>query len=147
MVSAAAGTGSAGTGSAGTGSAADLVCPYRLFNTKLTEFIADLQPLIGHLPEYAILSKTTMVLATFNGRGNQEVFDTYVAKPYEDRIIASDESFFLTSSYDQFNSAGFVQLLKSVWGSVSDSDKTAIWNHLKVLIVLNRRCCQSRNAQ
>ena len=118
----------------------ELVSPWRMFNLKLNDFIADLKPIIGHLPEYSVLQASTKVMANLDEKTNQNFFNQYVAEAYAERIVASDESFFLKSSYDEFSNVGVVHLLKNAWTTLAETDKAAVWAHLQVLIVLNRRC-------
>lgn len=116
--------------------------PHDLFNRKLSEFAAAVKPLVGHLPEYALLVSSIKWLTQFEPHRNQHLFDQVVASLYEERIIAKDEAFFLSpGSLDYHQSPGLVDLLRSVWtSSLTDADKQAVWAHLQVLVVLNRRC-------
>lgn len=119
-------------------------CPFTLFNNKLIDFVDDLQGVIGHLPEYAVMSSSARFLAQFKLRQNQELFDRLVATPYGASILARDEHFLLEETFDDIggggSSAGVVSLIKSVWKSLTDADRESIWAHMHVLIVLNGRC-------
>ncbi len=126
--------------------------PHDHFNRKLVEFVADVKPLVGHLPEYALLLEGIKWFTRFTPDRNQQIFDRYVAHPYEARIVNEDEAFFMTdpaldSHQQQAHTPGIVDLLRSVWQSrLDDTDKRAVWKHLQVLIVLNRRCCAAAAA-
>lgn len=129
-----------------TGPRAD---PFDLFNRKLTDFVADLHPVIGHMSEYAFVSSCVKWCIQFDPRKNQEFFDRYVMAPYEDRIMRRDEQFFLNDSLggysEDMNVGGVVQLIKQVWATnMSDADRSAVWAHLHVLAVLNRHCRDAR---
>jgi hypothetical protein len=115
---------------------------YEIFNRPLIDFIADLRPIIGHLPEYGLALSSAKWMAQFDESRNQRIFDLHVASKFESHIEEKNEEVFLQSSYSEFggNQVGFVQLLKGVWSKLSHENKDAVWAHLRVLIVLNRRC-------
>jgi hypothetical protein len=110
-----------------------------MFNNKLLDFVDDLRGIIGHVPEYKLIATSVKFLAQFQETQNQAVFDRYVAEPYSSFIRGRDEAFFLDEQYADV-SGGVVALLKSVWTSIGDDDKDAVWAHLHVLLVLNDRC-------
>ena len=118
--------------------------PHELFNRKLADFIEDLHPLLGHLADYKMLQTTTSLFSTMQPRQNQQYFDIYVAAWFEDQIMNKDEEFFLQHSYPDAHMAvqdlGIVPMLKSVWKSLAPSDRDAVWAHLRVLVLLNKRC-------
>lgn len=118
--------------------------PYQLFNRKLADFVEDLAPLLGHLPDYSMLNATMTLFASMQPCKNQEYFDAYVAKWFEPQILAQDEDFFLVHDYPDAQATckdlGIVPLLKNVWATLAPSDRDAVWAHLKVLVLLNRRC-------
>lgn len=113
-----------------------------LFNGKLKEMVDDMKCVVGHLTEYTLLSGGVTWLAAHQPTRNQELFDTYVCQPFEKYIVRRDEQFFLSTDYGGVNNnqMNLVQMLKSVWATLGESDKNAIWNHLNVLTVLNDQC-------
>lgn len=118
------------------------VGPHDLFNRKLLDFIADLKPIIGTLPEYGVASASAKLMSQVDEKKNQQFFDRYVAS-FEPSILSRDESFFLRRDFDAGvgqEGVGVVQLLQGVWGGLSAEEKDAVWSHLQVLLVLNRRC-------
>ena len=117
----------------------DSVSPHELFNRKLIDFLTDLCPVIGKLPEYSLALASAKMIAVADVRQNQLMFDSFVAVPFDEKITARDESFFMTEYTDPTN-VGMVQLLKVAWSTMQDSDHEAVWSHLQVLVVLNRRC-------
>ena len=112
--------------------------PYTLFNNKLTDFLDDLRPILGHLPEYTVLSSSVQFLSKFQEEQNCVMFDRYVAVPYGEQVMARDEAFLLGEQYGA--GAGIVSMLKSVWTSLPDQDKASVWAHMHVLMVLAGRC-------
>lgn len=118
----------------------DAVSPHELFNRKLADFLEDLHCVVGHLPEYTLLSSSVKWLTQYDPARNQQLFDMYVSSQYEDYIMRRDEQFFLSTEYSGVSDMNLVHLLKSVWSTLSEPDRDAIWVHLRVLAVLNRRC-------
>ncbi len=113
--------------------------PFALFNNKLIDFVDDLGGVLGHLPEYTVLSSSGRFLAQFQVRQNHELFERYVAVPYGASILTRDETFLLEEAKFAGN-AGIVSLIKSVWRSLPAADRDSVWAHLHVLMVLGERC-------
>ncbi len=120
--------------------------PWELFNRKLDAFVADVRPLIGHLPEYSAAQSSVRLLASVDPRKNQEVFNRAIVSKYEAQLLAKDESFFLSATdLTSARHSGIVALVRDIWGAqLSEADKAAIWAHLHVLVALNRRCVAAR---
>ena len=114
---------------------------YDMFNRALSDFLADLRPILGHLPEYAVATSSAKWVAQFAERRNQELFDALVAAKFDDHIERRDDALFMQDEYLE-SGAGvdMVQLLKNVWSSLAESDRNAVWTHMQVLSVLNKRC-------
>lgn len=119
-------------------------CPVTLFNNKLTDFVDDLSGVLGHLPEYTVMSSSVRFLSQFQPRQNQDLFNRFVATPYGASVMKRDERFLLEERFQSAaggsNSEGVVSLIKSVWKSLPPADRESIWAHMHVLIVLNERC-------
>ena len=65
----------------------------------------------------------------------------------------TDENFFLNRSYEEEcggaqlpQAFDIVALIKSVWTQLSETNKAAVWQHLKVLVMLDRKCCTAAAA-
>ena len=114
-----------------------MATPHALFNNKLMDFLDDIKSIVGHLPEYAVLTSSVKFLSNFQEEQNSIMFDRYVVVPYGDQIKARDEAFMLGQSY---NDSGVVAMLKSVWCSLSEPDRESVWAHMHVLLVLALRC-------
>ena len=116
-----------------------MTAPHVLFNNKLMDFLEDLSSVIGHVPEYKVLTASAKFLSGFQKTQNQELFDRYVVEPYGEFILARDEAFLLEEGFGDA-SGNVVTLLKSVWTTISSADKDSIWSHFHVLMMLNIRC-------
>lgn len=114
------------------------VSNYAMFNNKLKEFIEDLGCVLGHVAEYKMIKSSVSLLCQIQPTQNQIVFNQYVA-PYAHFIRAKDETFFLDEQYQDV-SGGVVTLLKGVWGTLCKSDQESIWDHMRILLILNERC-------
>lgn len=113
-----------------------------LFGRKLLDFAEDVQPLIGHMPAYTLVTSGIKWMCNFDPQKNVDLFKDYVAKPYGSRIESKDESFFLTA---ELGSSGhentLVDMIRNVWTiGLTAQDKEAVWAHLQVLLLLSRRC-------
>lgn len=118
-----------------------------MFNNKLEEFIDDLGSILGHISEYKMIKASAKLMSNLQPTQNQLVFDQYVAQPYGAFITTKDEAFFLEEKYTDV-SGGVVSLLKNVWSQLCADDKESIWNHMKILLILNQRCqahCEARS--
>lgn len=123
---------------------------YGMFNRKLTDMLEDLAECFPSVPEFSMaVSPPARMLLSLDPRQAQRLFQDYVALPYEEYILSRDEVFLL--SQDSFGPVDapclgdVVALIKRVWQEASDENKDAIWRHLHVLIVLNRRCSASNS--
>ena len=113
---------------------------FTTFNNKLIDFADDLSGVIGHLPEYGLLTSSVRFMAQFNVRQNQQFYDQYVGRPFGASILARDEKFFLEEASFEADQGNLVALIKSVWRSLSKADQDSIWQHMQVLVVLSERC-------
>lgn len=118
---------------------------HTLFNRKLIDMLEDLASSFPMVPEFAMaITPPARMLLNMDPKQGQRMFNEYVALPYESHILARDEAFLLAR--EDFGPCGanvngdIVIMIKSVWRGASPADREAIWQHLHVLILLNRRC-------
>lgn len=110
---------------------------YAVFNTKLLDFLEDLNGVLGHVPDYKTLVSGAKFLARMNERQNANLFIRYVSSPYGTQILERNESFFVTHEYNEAteaNAGDIVQLLKGVWSNLANEDRDSIWAHLHMLV-------------
>ena len=117
-----------------------MASPAQLFDRSLLDFINALAPLIGHLPLHGAVAASVKLLSRVDEGRNAEFFDRYVARKYEAKILARDESFLLAEPFAESEDGEIVQLLKATWRTLTPEEKDAIWQHMQVLIVLCRGC-------
>ena len=113
-----------------------------MFNRKLAEFLTDLEAIgIESVPEYPLLKTSAQMMAKIDKTKMPVVFHTFVLQQYEAQIMAQDEEFFLDRQQFSNNANDFaiVSAIKTIWSSLDDVNKNAIWAHLRVLTVLCRK--------
>ena len=122
--------------------------PHALFNRKLLDFVADLKLLKSQmpssdLPDMDMVRTAVNFAASLDERNPQRVFDIHVAKQYEEHIMKRDEHFLLEADYTHIDiDFDIIDIVKSAWKNISAQDKDAIWQHLQVLLLLNRKCME-----
>jgi hypothetical protein len=115
------------------------------FNNKLTEFVKDLGVAFPDIHDITML-RTSLTLAKNVDSGlPQRLFHEHVASPFGDRILASDEGFFMQYDYKDLSKIHGVEIdivgkIKGVWHELSPENQHAIWKYLHVLVVLSRKC-------
>jgi hypothetical protein len=117
-----------------------------MFQNKLQDFLDDLRPALGTLPEYNLLTTSMKFISP---EKNYAFFNTYIATPYGARLIAKDEGFFLDSSFAPGAGGGrgggggdsinLIAMVKEAWTSLSPQDREAIWAHISVLMLIHDR--------
>jgi hypothetical protein len=123
----------------------DVAQLYQMFQNKLQDFLDDLRPALGTLPEYNLLTTSMKFISP---EKNYVIFNTYVAVPYGSRITSKDEGFFLDSSFapgagGKSDSINLIVMVKEAWSSLTPHDREAIWDHLAVLMIIRDRIQQS----
>lgn len=129
---------------------------YTLFNRKLEEFAKELVTAFPFINDFKLLKNAVRMASLMDEKVPQRVFQEYVALPYDAFILKKDEQFFLEETYDAAMrnakettpnvDLNIVEKLKLVWKSLDASSKDALWQHMQVLSVLNKRCMQSKTA-
>jgi hypothetical protein len=125
--------------------------PFVLFNLKVTEFLRDLDGLLGDVYDFVIFKQGVQMISLCDEPRLAHCFLEYVATPYRNYICSRDEVFFLDNinkdSIRDVNRDGFdftiLDIIKGKWCSMTDDDKNAVWAHLELLVVLCDRCIES----
>lgn len=123
---------------------------HALFNQKLLDFADDLQAVKANLganvPEIDAFRPAVAMASSFDPQKPQQLFNEHVGSKYDKQIAQKDEQFFLTERYQDMGEMNLVELLKRLWKTLSPQNKHAIWQHLQVLVVLNKKCLQQSSA-
>lgn len=86
-------------------------------------------------------AKLMFVVPAVQGCDEDELFEAYrenVHVPHGQRVLARDETFFLTSE-DIQDPMQMIPMLRSLWGGLGDQDKEAIWRYLEMFEKLMAR--------
>lgn len=118
-----------------------------VFNRKLRDFAEDLRTLRAAMPQMDVPALDVFwpalkLALSVDPTQPRRIFHDMVVVPYERRILDRDERFFLEEAcYGAYGEYGLnlVGVLKQMWAMLSDADRTAIWAHLNVLLLLDRK--------
>lgn len=117
-----------------------------VFNAKLGEFVDDMRAVY---PDAKELKAYLQLSTQLNKRLAHSVFERMVVVPYGASILSRDESFLMSQDFQELSSQGgdldIVSRLKTVWRSLSDADKDAIWKHMQLLVRLSGRIPATRD--
>ena len=115
-----------------------------LFNRKMSEFLLDLQQTFkGHRqgPRFAECRAWANLSTKIDEKQLQRYFDHFVVAPYGQLIKDRNDSFFMEHDFEKEKlEMTLLEDLKSLWTSMSQENKDAIWNHLNLLLILNAKC-------
>jgi hypothetical protein len=119
-----------------------MVNMHDLFNKKLAEFIDDLIYIYPTIDDFKVFRTTSFAASILDIKGPQVYFQLYVVEPYETKIMARDEQFFMRQTYDDDTNQNLdiVAKLKNVWGTMLAQNKEIIWKYLQVLVYLSKQC-------
>jgi hypothetical protein len=112
-----------------------------IFNNKLISFFEDLSATFPEERDIKLALETLQGAKKINPKLILDLFKEYVYKPLRDDILAEDEdkviAFAKVAISTQFNEISPALLIfDKHWPSMSESNRTAIWKHLKVLVLL-----------
>ena len=118
---------------------------FECFNTKLTEFLSDLSTSFPEMNDLKTMKSGLSLAVTMDYKLPQRVFDQHLNETLETMILDKDEAFLLESDYQHIvDSHGIdvdiIHTLKSMWNSLGNKDKEAIWKYLQLLVLLNKKC-------
>ena len=128
---------------------------YESFNTKLEEFIGDLSATFPELNDIKSIKTSFVFAKSMNPRMPQQLFKSYVADKFGEKIMARDEGFFLEHDYkDVLDDSGMISgfdkssvdiigQLKTMWKDMSTVNKDAVWKYLAVLVYLSDKCTEA----
>lgn len=114
------------------------------FNDTLVELVDDLIrvfPQDSDFRMYKLALQGAMITSNSMVHG---IFRERVCNIYGERILARDEQFFLTNSYndmkDEFSQADqLITKLKDSWSSLNAEQRNVVWKYLRLLILLDRK--------
>jgi len=118
-----------------------MTSPQDKFNRTFQEFAADL---IRVNPEDADLRMYHMGIQGLLMASPSTLhsgFYQHVAVPFGERILVRDESFFLENDYSETDvtDVDLINKVKTMYASMSASDKDAVCKYMRLLVLLARK--------
>lgn len=118
------------------------------FNQTAQEFVTQLCTLFPDVTNFHRFRTGLTLLVTCTPNQPQQIYDTYVAQRYKEKILAKDENFFMTTDYnisdtDSDQWSVFINILCQLWRNLDAQNKDIIWKYFGVLTVLNDKCNES----
>ena len=118
-----------------------------IFNQKLLAFARDLQNLNASLTnpihQIGLLENGIQLTAALDSSAPVRLFREHVSVPYGAHILNKDEKFFLEETSDlsahHQSSMNLIDMLRSVWKTLSKEDREAIFEHMILLIKIEKK--------
>lgn len=117
---------------------------FREFNRHCKKFLKELQESFPHLTVLKLMYASFYVFKKMNKKLPHKVFQNYLVKHYEKQIRARDNDFFTRPEFDIPLWSSWIKDLKQTFVTLDDDNRKAIWDHIHVLLVLNKRCLEYR---
>lgn len=118
-----------------------------LFNAKLIDFFKELYETYPEERSIKSAIETLEGARKINPKLILDLFTEYVSKPLRDPILAEDDTTVIAFAKaviaTQFNEISPALLIfDKLWPTMSDSNRDAIWKHMKVLVLLSEKARQ-----
>ena len=113
-----------------------------LFNNKLISFFEDLADTFPEEREIKMAIEALNGVKKINPRLIFDMFVKYVKKPLQEFIMSEDEekiiAFARAAITAQFNEISpALMIFDKHWSTMTEKNQRAVWNHLKVLVILS----------
>jgi hypothetical protein len=123
---------------------------FECFNEKLKEFLNDLVSAFPELKHLSVMKNGLNLAINLDVKLPQKIFNDNIRENYETRIVNKDEQFFLSEDYEHIANKhnldlDIVSKLKGIWKTLDADNKEVIWKYLQVLVVLNKRCLNTKS--
>jgi hypothetical protein len=110
------------------------------FNDTFRDFMSDLLTAFPNDADFRMYQLAINGALMLNDQCVLNVFKEQVLLPYEAKILAKDEGFFLQNEYEEHSdSIAVVEKLKACWTQLSAEDRETIWKYFRVLLKLAKR--------
>jgi hypothetical protein len=117
------------------------VSPLGLFVDKLVAFFRDLTETYPEEKEIKGALESIEAARKINPRLIHELFSEHIYTPLRDEIMGEDvdkiiayTKYAIQTKFNEIYPA--LTIFEKYWGDMSDSNRSAIWKHLKVLVLL-----------
>jgi len=124
------------------------VTPLGLFVDKLIAFFKDLHETYPEEKEIKGALESLDAARKVNPRLIHDLFSEHIYKPLREDILAEDldkvVSYTKVAIQTQFNEIyPALTIFEKYWGDMSDTNRSAIWKHLKILVLLCEKATRS----
>lgn len=114
------------------------------FNQTFSEFMEDIIRVFPNDSDFRMYHIALQTALMLDESIVQEVFHEKVVIPYGDKILARDNSFFLTHDYSDVKSEykqanEVIEKIKTAWVSMSTDNQEVVWKYFKVLVLLDQK--------
>ena len=118
--------------------------PLGLFVDKLVAFFRDLKETYPEEKDIKSALESIEAARKVNPRLVHDLFSEHIYKPLREDILAEDVDKIVVYTkhaiQTQFNEIyPALTIFEKYWGDMSDTNRSAIWKHLKVLVLLSER--------
>ena len=116
---------------------------YKTFNKALKTFIRSLIAAYPDFPEFKLFHTAYKMIKTISKKQPYKIFQK-ISENCQDRILAKDEPFFFNTTLDVQDSMLSRVYTRSgqKWREFDTETKDAIWDHLKLLVILAQKIQQ-----
>ena len=115
--------------------------PYKEFNLALKTYIREIMGMYPDMQEVKTMHTVYKLSKSINRKLPQALYNRFIAEPYQDAIISREE-FFMRSDFSMqtefMNSV--IPFIQGAWSQMDDASKEANWQHMSLLIAINREC-------
>ena len=112
-----------------------------MFNNRLTDFFEDLAATFPEERDIKMGLEAIKGAKKINPRLVLDMFVEYIKNPLQTFILAEDEEKIIAYARqiisEKFNEVSpAIMIFDKYWESMSEANQRAVWNHLKVLVIL-----------
>lgn len=112
-----------------------------MFNNRLVDFFEDLAATFPEERDIKMGLEAIKGAKKINPRLVLDMFVEYIKNPLQTFILAEDEEKIISYARqiisEKFNEISpALMIFDKYWGSMSEQNQRAVWNHLKVLVLL-----------
>ena len=114
---------------------------YTVFNSVVSDMLGDMAERFPANKQLASSLAFHQMACKANIRIPYERFVEYAVKPYGDRLLAHDDSFFMEQSFGEFGEegTGFIEALKRLWAQMTPEDRQSVHDYLDLLLSVHGR--------
>ena len=124
---------------------------YKIFNTKITEFLNDLILLFPNDVDFKMYKTAISLLKLTDEKKPLQYYKKFVNDEYKEHIINKNDTFFLNNDFNEIIkdtelnneintsdiSSKIIDRLKGYWSKISDDNKNIIWNYFSLFLKIS----------